>query len=132
VLTSGISFDLQEYNVTVTSPANGCDNTASIKVYFTFQHCSYGLDEQTFSNYLKVYPNPSTDGLFNYEIEGLTGESRIEIFSIQGRLLHGETIQLPAGNAFKSTMNLHNVLPGIYYLKLTNKKLDILRKLVVR
>lgn len=132
VLTSGISFDLQEYNVTVTSPANGCDNTASIKVYFTFQHCSYGLDEQTFSNYLKVYPNPSTDGLFNYEIEGLTGESRIEIFSIQGRLLHGETIQLPAGNAFKSTMDLHNVLPGIYYLKLTNKKLDILRKLVVR
>jgi hypothetical protein len=132
ILTSGIGFDLQNYNVKVTNPDNGCANTADIKVYFTFQYCSYGLDEQAFSNNLKVYPNPSGDGLFNYEIEGLTGESRIEIFSVHGSLLSSETIQLTAGNVYKSTINLQNIRPGIYYLKLTNNNLQILRKLVFR
>jgi len=90
------------------------------------------LDEQAFSNNLKVYPNPSGDGLFNYEIEGLTGESRIEIFSVHASLLSSETIQLTAGNVYKSTINLQNIRPGIYYLKLTNNNLQILRKLVFR
>jgi hypothetical protein len=132
IQTSGLGFDLQEYNVTVTNPATGCANNAGISVYFTFQNCSYGIDDEDFSNHLKVYPNPSGDGLFNYQIEGLKGETALEVYSSRGNPIYKEIFTLFPGNTFSSTLFLNNTTPGIYYLRLTNSGAVILRKLIIQ
>ena len=129
VLTSGISFDLQEYEVTVTNP-NGCSSIANLTIYFTFQYCSYGLDEKDYPNNLQLYPNPSANGLFNYRIEGLSGATELEVYSSVGKLVHTESVLLTSGNIYNATLNLSARPPGVYYLKLSNAKAVILRKLV--
>lgn len=129
VLTSGISFDLQEYDVRVTNP-NGCSSNAHLTIYFTFQYCSYGLDEKDYHDDLQLYPNPSADGLFNYRIEGLKGETKLEVYSSLGKLIQTESILLTSGNLYNATLNLSAQLPGVYYLKLSNDGAVILRKLV--
>jgi len=132
IYTSGISFDLQHYDVTVTDAQSGCSSNASISAYFTFLNCSYGIDDKENDNRLQVYPNPSGDGIFNLNIVGLTGETSVGIFTSGGRLIYSEKISLVPGTAYSSGLNLQNNAPGIYYLKLTNNEAAIVRKLIIQ
>lgn len=132
IQTSGLSFDLQEYEVTVTNPATGCHENGNITAYFTFQNCSYGIDDEDFNNRLQVYPNPSGDGIFNYQIEGLKGETVLEVYNSLGQRNHKEIIALLPGSTYKSTLTIRNATPGVYYLKLTNDQGVILKKLIIQ
>lgn len=132
IQTSGLSFDVQEYNVTVTNSATGCSNNSNIIAYFTFQNCSYGIDDINLNNCLQVYPNPSGDGLFNYQIQGLNGETKLEVFTSMGKLIYTDIISLDPGSTYTSALVLSNSTPGIYYLKLSNNEAVLLRKLIIQ
>jgi hypothetical protein len=54
ISTSGLSFDEQYYQVTVTNIETGCADDTEITAYFTFQNCSYGIDEQQFDRRMIV------------------------------------------------------------------------------
>lgn len=73
-----------------------------------------------------VYPNPSADGLFNLEIEGMTGISSIRIFDLDGRLITEQTLD----NLSKVTLDL-GLMEGIYILVVRNQNKRIIQKLVV-
>ena len=132
ILTSGLSVDIQEYDVTVTNPVTGCSNTAGITTYFTFINCSYGIDDNVNNKKLMVYPNPSGDGLFNYHIDGLEGEILVEIFNSQGIFSFKEAISVVAGNTYYSSVNLSEHAPGIYFLKVTYNEGTMMRKLIIQ
>ena len=132
IQTSGISFDLQEYDVEVTNQLTGCSNTSTITAYFTFTNCSYGIEENKSENSLQVYPNPSTDGLFNYLILGLKGEAMLEVYTANGDLILSEPLSLNTGATYKSTLNLGNIGKGVFYLRLTNAETVILKKLIMQ
>ncbi len=132
IQTSGLSFDFQEFEVSVTNPTTGCTGTSNIDAYFTFQNCSYGIDDKEFSNNLQVFPNPSGDGLFYYKIEKLEGETELQVYTSPGKLIQSEMISIVPGSTYSSTLILRNRMPGIYYLKLTNQEAVILRKLIIQ
>jgi len=129
VLSSGISFDLREYSVTVLNPVNGCENSADITIYFTFSNCSYGISEMESDNRLVVFPNPSTDGSFNYTINGLKGETLLEVYTIDGLKVMDERLNLLPGERKSASFDL-NRAAGIYLLKLTNKDAVILKRII--
>jgi len=129
--TSGISFDLQSYTVTVTDPITGCTNNSNIVAYFTFNNCSYGIDENALNDRLQLYPNPSRDGVFNYRIEGFNGATMLDVFTFQGEQIYSESINL-TGGTHNSTLYLHNTRAGVYYLKVTNDEAVLLRKLIIQ
>lgn len=132
ISTSGVSFDMQEYDVTVHNPMTGCSNSAHISIYFTYQYCSYGIEENEAGGKLRIYPNPSGNGVFNCELEGLSGKTKLEVFSSPGKLLYtGESDIIP-GSAFKTTLKLNKFSPGVYYLKLSNPEAVIFRKLIIQ
>ncbi|MBK9357491.1 MAG: T9SS type A sorting domain-containing protein [Bacteroidales bacterium] len=132
IQTSGLSFDFQEFEVAVTDPATGCTSTSEIAAYFTFLNCSYGIDDKDFSNGLQVYPNPSGDGLFNFSIEGLKGETALEVYTSQGMLNHKEIISLLPGRTFSSVLDLSGNSSGVYYLKLSNQEAVIVKKMIIQ
>jgi hypothetical protein len=132
IQTSGLSFDLQEFDVSVTNQATGCTGTSHIVAFFTFLNCSYGIDDKDYSNNLRVYPNPSANGLFNYTIEGLDGEAMLEVYTSQGKLNHKEIISLIPGNTFSSNLDLGQYAPGVYYLKLSCNDTVIVKKLIIQ
>lgn len=132
VKTSGISFDIQEYDVEVDDPLTGCSNNARITIYFTFQNCSYGIEEMGSDNRLQVYPNPSGDGLFNLAVEGLYGDGLFEVFDVPGRRIYRRDAAFVQGERFESTLSLRNCSPGLYYLKLSCGDAVIIRKLIIQ
>ncbi|KAF0199656.1 MAG: hypothetical protein FD166_84 [Bacteroidetes bacterium] len=132
IQTSGLSFDFQEFDVSVINPETGCIGTANIVAYFTFQNCSYGIEDNASNKGLMAYPNPSGDGLFNFQIEGLEGEILLEVFNSQGIISFKQTISVAPENTFNSSLNLSQNTPGIYFLKLTYDGGTMLRKLIIQ
>ncbi|GAB1405967.1 hypothetical protein MASR1M74_31490 [Lentimicrobium sp.] len=131
ILTSGISFDLQHYSVTVTDPETQCSNEAHIDAFFTFQNCSYGLSEQESDPRMIIYPNPSADGLFNLKINELQGVSILEVYNLQLQVLIRRSLDLGYGSNYQGEINMQGKPAGIYFLKLTNPKGLIVKKLII-
>jgi len=132
IQTSGISFDYQKYLVTVTNLQTGCVNTDSITAIFTFQNCSYGMDESDPGSGLTVFPNPSGSGIFNCRIEGLKGTLSLDVYSAQAALVHSQPITMQAGVFADFVLPLDHLSPGIYFLKLTGPDVVLLRKLIIQ
>jgi len=132
VETSGIATDLQEFEVTVTDPVSNCSTSSSISVLFTFNDCTYGVDEKNQDKLLTFYPNPSPDGYFNYIFEQLKGEITLEVFTSQGTLIKRDHISNTHDSPYKSRMDLSHQKPGVYLLKATSDKIVLQQKLIVQ
>jgi endo-1,4-beta-xylanase len=82
-----------------------------------------GVSETGFE-FLRIYPNPVTNGSFT--ISGLSETKKIQVFNLSGNML-AEFDRLNQ-SSIKLSLSLD---PGIYLLKLSNEKNTILKKLVV-
>lgn len=131
IKTSGISFDVQEYQVNVMNLATMCENNATITAYFTFQNCSYGIEDLESDQRMMIYPNPSADGQFKVVIEDLSGELQLEVYSSIGKLLSSHTLTEQTGSRFETYADLGNCSNGVYILKLTGKDVVILKRLII-
>jgi len=131
LLTSGFSFDIQEYQVLVTNSETRCANTATITANFNFTSCSYGIEEINADNRMKVYPNPSSDGLFNVIIADLSGEFSLDVYAYSGKILSSQQIRLNKGGLYNSTFNFSQYANGIYLIRLMGNNTTILKKLII-
>lgn len=70
---------------------------------------------------IKVYPNPATEHIF---VSGLTGNSKVQIFSITG------------AKVLETTINDDQMIPidfqsGMYFVKVSNDEKQIVKKIIV-
>jgi hypothetical protein len=80
---------------------------------------------------MKVYPNPSSDGLFNVMIADLSGEFSLEVYSYSGKILSSQQIGLNKGSLYNSTFNFSQYAKGIYLIRLRGDNTTILKKLII-
>lgn len=132
VATSGISFDQQAYSVIVTDPTTLCSKTANITAYFNFENCSYGIEEKEMDSRFKVYPNPSSTGVFNMLMEDLSGTTMLQVFNAYGSLIWSNSYKLNGGVAVREELNLSSAPNGVYLLKLMNNEAAIIKKIIIR
>jgi hypothetical protein len=130
IQTSGISFDVQDYTVTVTNPLTGCSEDSEIRVNFTFSNCTYGVEEQQRSN-LVIYPNPASNGIFTVLFEGGNKELNLEVYSPQGILVHQKLIERANGTSCKSIIDLSDQPTGVYVIKGMNSEINSTQKLII-
>ncbi len=132
IATSGISYDEQTYTVKVTDPLTECSNTGTIKAYFTFEYCSYGMDENLVDNLVKLYPNPSETGVFYIVSDQISGNTSLEVYSIAGKMLYSTNFRIGVNKTFKEEINISFAPKGVYFLKLKNLETTIVKKLIIR
>lgn len=85
-----------------------------------------GVNENINATGCLVYPNPSINGLFNLEIQGMTGISLIRIYDLAGRLVKEQT----ADDLSKATLDI-GLKNGIYMLIVSSRDKQFIRKLVI-
>ncbi len=73
-----------------------------------------GIKENSIDNLTNIFPNPS-NGVFN--VTGLSGHSKIEIYNITGQLLLVENTSQPS---YSFDMSIYN--KGIYFYRITNNQ----------
>jgi hypothetical protein len=100
------------------------DFGAYIHHEFTTSTLPLTINEES-KSFLNVYPNPTTAKLIT---EGLlVNNGHLELQDKLGRVIYTENIM---SGIFKITLNLNNYSNGIYFLKVTSKDIDYVKKVV--
>ncbi len=121
VCTSGLSFDAKTSKVTVTNLSTGCHSKDSLTIYFTFQNCSYGVEEPSARPKLLVYPNPSHDGVFMVKLDEDKSWDLLEITSTMGNLMHKQSLNGQLKYQNEVNLDLRHLAKGLYILKVIGK-----------
>lgn len=87
---------------------------------------STGVNEMINGTGFIVFPNPSASGLFNIEMNGMTGISLIRIYDLDGRLIKEQTFD----NLSKVSLD-PGLKEGIYIIVVRNRDKNIIQKLLV-
>ena len=77
--------------------------------------------DNSFVDEICAFPNPTSDII---TITGLTEPVQVKIYSIQGQLVK-------SANQVQNTIDVSDLVEGIYILNLTSNKGRIVRKIVV-
>ena len=79
-------------------------------------------------NKFLIYPNPTKNGKITIKGKLLNQKSKLNIFSLKGRLVYSEEISPTNTNQIQTKINLSK---GIYFLKVTNKTGFYSQKLII-
>ncbi len=80
---------------------------------------------------MNIYPNPTASD-FTVEINGLTGETTIQIVNLTGSVLSADKVNIPATSKYVYRNSAENLAPGVYFMYIINDNATLSKKLVVR
>lgn len=126
---SGIGFEVQTYKVYVTNQ-NGCLDSASINVIFSFSACT-GIGDQESEAGFNIFPNPN-DGKFRLTVLPAGEKVDVELLSLVGRTILTETWQSYPGRLLEKDLDVSALPSGIYIVRLSGDHYYGTRKLVIR
>jgi hypothetical protein len=129
-LTSGISFDFQEYSVKVTDANTGCFNRDTVSIMFTFTACSYGLEELLPQDLMKIFPNPAHQSV-TVSLDGPADKYLVAFTDLIGRTLFQHTINKNITGVLNTTFDLRPYQTGTYLVKITASKGILVKKLII-
>jgi len=127
--TTGIGYDVQTYSVEVTNQ-NGCSNSATINIIFTFDDC-VGIEEHPVNSNFSVYPNPA-HGTFRLVIRNISKVVNVKLLNMIGKEVLTGHIYRTENPAMEKEFDISTLAPGIYILLVTGEKFAGSVKLVIQ
>lgn len=80
---------------------------------------------------LSIYPNPANDQLF-IELDGLQGiDINVQLLDLNGKVVRGEQV-LAKPRDWQSNVDISNLTPGIYMVRIISKDQQFNRKVIVK
>lgn len=88
---------------------------------------SLGVEDETLATSdIKVYPNPSRDGLVNIKLNGSIAVKAIEVHDMLGRLIRTDQM-----DSSEKSLNLSNLPTGVYLLTFQTERSGSITKRIV-
>jgi hypothetical protein len=72
-------------------------------------------------DFLKIYPNPAKENISI--VSSFDGNTLVEIFDLQGKRVYKNNFSVT--NNLSTNISLHNILSGVYFIRLTNENGEI-------
>lgn len=112
--------------------AFGDDFGKEIYHYFYWDTDLVNVDEQASIPLpqLQVYPNPS-EGIFNLKFKNFDHRLNIEVYDVNGQIVHEEVFRNPGDRAMKS-INLKGLSNGMYSLRVLDGKEAVTRRIIIQ
>ena len=126
-LTAGAIFDtlmMDELYINVTGPDQVSAGGFSL---LTTDIEEYESTEDNAS--MVVYPNP-TNNVVNARINGVTGESTINVVNIAGQIVARDNVVLD-GTEYIYRREVRNLTPGVYFIRVEGENVTLSKKLVI-
>jgi hypothetical protein len=108
--------------------AYGCVDSASIEITFSYAACT-GTGEIPYQKKAVLFPNPGS-GLFNLKMAEAQGPFTVSVTDLSGRILFSKDYQ-PVTSLFTTTLDLSEISPGIYFVKISGKNEDRSLKVIL-
>jgi hypothetical protein len=128
VLSSGIGFESQHYDVSVTNQY-GCTTVSSINVIFSFAGCT-GIHEAGGGVRIIMYPNPS-DGTLQVTATGFDREINAVVMDLAGRTVARFVVPGEGTGSRSTEVDLPDLAPGIYVVRFDTPEYSQTQKLII-
>ena len=116
VNTNGSWIDFQTYTVDVQNPVTLCSQNGKMTIFFDFNECQIGVNENaSLNDNISVSPNP-TNGQFNIEFQGLKGDINIFIDDVTGKNIYRENNISIDSETFIKSIDINAYPSGIYLI----------------
>lgn len=117
--TNGNWIDFQTWDVLVTNPVTGCQNTDELTIFFDFNACNIGLDElNNVSSLLVISPNPASNEV-KLLARKINTDANLFLFSNSGKLLLQQAIKANKQQGIELTIPTSHYQSGSYHIVLT-------------
>ncbi len=126
IFASVVGLGIHTYYVTVTD-SNSCMASDTIVIEVIDDT---GIEGKFKKEFIFLFPNP-TKGIFNIATTGITGNLEINIIDISGRILRSEKL-IGVKDGYVKEIDISMLAKGVYYIRLKNNDIIILRKLVIQ
>jgi hypothetical protein len=126
--STGIGYEVQTYTVHVTNE-NGCVDSATINVIFTFDDC-VGIYEKTEKSELTIVPNPN-DGIFRLIGENVIGPVEVEVYNLLGKREFFKEFENSSGSGINANVDVSSLPAGIYVIRISAGNIKLTKKLVI-
>ncbi|WP_422104545.1 Ig-like domain-containing protein [Winogradskyella sp.] len=124
-----------EYTVTVFNALDFDEDSVTV---YVDDNCVEDIDPGDPGDFepldfeFSVYPNPSSD-IVNVRLAGSIALSRIYLYDITGKLIYSDIISNEnLGTVGTRRINVSELHPGMYYLKLVDVRQEISKKIMVK
>jgi PKD domain-containing protein/type IX secretion system substrate protein len=119
--TNGSWIAFETYWTDVENPVTGCTGRDTLTIFFDFDECSIGIDENNnLSDLISIVPNPTSD-ITSLKIDNLDGKVGISLLTTQGRLLWYEEEILTSGQSFTKDISLNSLPKGVYLIEIVHE-----------
>lgn len=116
------------YSSTKTSGAAKPGSMLTVDAIAT-EGSTTGINNNTISNTVKVYPTIASDYLFINLSENSIQNTTVEICNLNGQILQTETLQK---NELNKNINVSNIAKGLYLVRVTNEKINSTQKISIQ
>jgi hypothetical protein len=114
-----------------TIDGNIPESIASDRFSLVFNNTTLGVDDNKFGAGFNLYPNPSTNGLFNINTQGISGQKvEISIHNILGQAVLSQTPTVE-GNG-NIAIDASNLSTGVYMVGLNQNGKTFVSKLIIK
>ncbi|PLX03589.1 MAG: hypothetical protein C0595_06445 [Marinilabiliales bacterium] len=130
--TAGSWIDFQTHNVEVTNGESGCYNSGVITIFFDFNECAIGIEEET-DNFeiVGIHPNPNS-GSFNLEFNEVVENAELTITDIRGQMIYNKKFNRAIQQGERIYLNVDFPEKGIYFITFKSNTKQFSSKLMVR
>lgn len=121
ILQQGLEYNFRAYARTFTETTYGLPLTFG----------TLGINDIDGNEILiMIYPNPAESNT-NLIISGISGETKIILSDVQGRILN--TIKAkPLSGVLEQSIDLNNLAKGVYYIRIQNSDINRTQKLIIK
>lgn len=90
-----------------------------------------GLCQDFTNDDIQIYPNPATDFVNIIISEPYSGDIKIEIYDITGKIVYESVMEAKSKNSIEQ-INISEFNPGVYLLRLSDKGNTVIRKIEIK
>ena len=123
-LSSGTTYSIRVR--AICSANNTSEWTAPVEGTTAGQN---GISDVEAANAIRIYPNPTSVST-TINIEGVNGVVKIDIVDMNGRIIKSETTG--CNNGCTKQIEVADMAKGAYFVRVSNDKLNVVRKLIVK
>jgi hypothetical protein len=117
-LFSGNIDDFRIYNYVL--PADEIQNL--MNVTSVMEHDAHAV------GFMTVYPNPASNAInISYNNHSYSGETEVDIVDLKGQIV--KSIRL---NEIEQTLDISELESGVYFVRLSNSRENLVQKLIVK
>ena len=120
--TNGSWLAHETYWVSVLNPVTQCSSRDTLVVFFNFDDCNIGIDEENnLSSFISIYPNPTSDNT-QVIIDGLSGTVSIYVLNTQGLMIWKREDLTNSEKYLIETIPFENNARGVYLVRVINEQ----------